>query len=222
MGFSNISPYVVGWSGRAASFIVFTHSSPTSKVSYLFRKKLVNVCAMSLGDVIMRPCSSFILRMVLSALLCCIRRMLYMVGCSPPSLSASSSMRIVFSLLLWSITIFAFRRFSVGCLRRWCQYDVTHHIYIHNSNSPCFSGLGVAPLAPFGRTAGISSYNINPTTCLCPGGVVPAFAVAPNVFVLPPYIGSRWEWYYLVSIFLGPSVGWVHQCLVADTQLGGQ
>ena len=171
---------------------------------------------MSLGDVIMRPCSSFMLRMVLSARLCCIRRMLYMVGCSPSRLSASwLSRRNVFSLSLWSLTIFAFRRFSVGrfapLVPVWCNTP-----YIHS----CFACPGVAPLAAFGRPAGFSSYNIDPTTCLCWGSLVSAFSVAPIVFVLPPYIGSRWEWYYLVSVALGPSVGRVHKFLVADIQLG--
>ena len=43
LGFSNISPNV-GWSGQAASSIVFVHSF-ASNVSYLFRRKVVNVCA---------------------------------------------------------------------------------------------------------------------------------------------------------------------------------
>ena len=109
---------------------MFTHSSPTCNVSYLFRRKVVNVCAMSPGDVIIRPCSSLMLRMVLSASLCCLRKMLYMVGCSPSSLSASSlSMRIVFSLSLWSLPIFAFRRLSVGRFAPLAPYDVIRHIY---------------------------------------------------------------------------------------------
>ena len=108
-GFFNISPYVFGWSCRTASSNVFMHSSSTSIVSLLYRWKVVNVCDILPGDVIMRPYFSFMLRIVLSAYLCCIRRMFYMVGCSPSSLSTSSfSMRIVFSLSLWSLTIFCF------------------------------------------------------------------------------------------------------------------
>ena len=78
----------------------------------------------------------------------------------------------------------------LGGLRRCCQYDVTRHIYIHNSNFPCFAGLGVVPLASFGRPAGLS-YTIDLTKCLCPESVVSDFAIAPILFVLPPCIGSR-------------------------------
>ena len=67
-----------------------------------FVGRYINVCALSPGDVIILPCSSFMLRILLSARICCIRRMLSTVG-SPSSLPASSSMRTVFSLSLWSI-----------------------------------------------------------------------------------------------------------------------
>jgi len=45
--FSNISPYVFGWSGRATS-ILFAHSSSTSNVSYFFRRKVYKcVCSVT-------------------------------------------------------------------------------------------------------------------------------------------------------------------------------
>jgi hypothetical protein len=59
-------------------------------------------------------------------------------------------------------------------------------VYIHNSNSPYFAGLGVAPLTPFGRIVGFSSYSMDPTIRLCAGSVVYAFAIVPTVFVFPP------------------------------------
>ena len=222
IGFSRISPYDFGGSGRAAPFIAFTQSSSTSIGSYWFCRKVFKVHVMSQDDIIMYPWWSLILRMVLSVRLCCIRRVWYVVRCSPSCLSASLlTIRAVFSLSQWSLTIFAFRRFIARRFKPLVPVCCIRSYVIHNNISPSFLGHGIAQVALFGVTDRVSFYNIVPTICLGQGRIPSAFSIAPIVIVISTCIECRWGWYCCVSIGHALSAGWVYQRLVADKSLGG-
>ena len=114
-GDSSIPSYEVCCSQRTTSMNFSTLASFTSLVQYMFRRKVVRVCAIPLGVVCICP----VLKeyMVRSERRRFFWKMWYIVCWYPSGLSASLlSSGIFCSLLLCSRTIFAFRRFKAGSI----------------------------------------------------------------------------------------------------------
>ena len=118
--------------------------------------------------------------------------MWYIVGWSPSGLSASLlSSRNFCSLLLWSRTIFAFRRFKACIVWSLGPVSAIHHTCVLINGSPSHSGPFGARLVHVGIVVLFSFYRGGPTALLGQESALSAVLFFPIEFSPSPCMPSQ-------------------------------
>jgi len=116
-----------------------------------------NWCVMDASVVVLYPTNSALRP---SFFIC---KMWKSVGCSSSSRSSSLLSSItVCSLVLWSFTVFGFKRLSIGTFLLWGRFLLGRPICVHNNDFPVERGLCCVPLIPAGRIVWIPFYQSSP------------------------------------------------------------
>ena len=205
-GDSSIPSYEVCCSQRTTSINFSTLASFTSIVLYMFRKKVVRVCAIPLGVVCICPAPSLKGYMVRSARRCFVWKTWYIVGCSPSGLSETLlSSRIFCSLLLCTCTVFLLGGLKQAAFSRWGPVSVIHHTCIRINGSPSYSRTFGARLVHVGIVVVFSFYRGGPTTLLGQESTFSAIVVVPIRFSNSPCMCSQLLQRYPFSIACVPS-----------------